>query len=80
MNFTNAEGAQGAAVGYIRAEVMSTATLTEDGDCIADGTSDITVETRVRGEGITLGIGGGAGANVGCHTGRRLRVLSYIPL
>lgn len=76
----NAEGASGSAIGYIRAEVMSTATLTEDGDCISDGTTNITAETQVRGQGISIGIGGEAGSNVGCNKGRRLRVLGYIPL
>lgn len=59
-------------------ETMSTATLTEDGDCIADGTTTAEAAIRVKGEGITIGVGGDAGSVAGCNKGRRrLRVLDY---
>lgn len=75
-----ADNAEGVGVGYIRVESISTATLTEDGECISDGTSTAVANTKVKGEGITIGIGGGVGGVVGCNRRRRLRVLNFVPI
>lgn len=69
------EGAQGRAIGYISADVLGSAILTEDGDCVSTADAEYEFGTKVRGEGITLTLGGGAGTDVGCVKRRRLMLL-----
>lgn len=70
-----AEGAQGVGIGYIRAEVLATATRGADGECITDNNTEIEAGSKVQGEGITVGVGGTAGAEVGCNRRKMLRDL-----
>ncbi|GMH45658.1 hypothetical protein BSKO_13615 [Bryopsis sp. KO-2023] len=71
------EGASGVAIGYIRADVMGTAFLTEDGECVTESTSDIQLGGKIKGTGITLTFDGNAGAEVGCLK-RRLLLADFL--
>ncbi|GMH45614.1 hypothetical protein BSKO_13571 [Bryopsis sp. KO-2023] len=73
-----ADGASGYGIGYIRADVMATAILGPDGECITTGTSEINSGTKVNGEGIIIGLAGDAGATVGCNKRKLLTLADFL--
>lgn len=70
----DAEDAEGHAIGFIRAEVLSTASIQQDGDCIAESTAEVEADSEIFGTGITLELTGEAFGDAGCFK-RRLREL-----
>ncbi|GMH45657.1 hypothetical protein BSKO_13614 [Bryopsis sp. KO-2023] len=72
------EDAKGRAIGYIREEVLATAVLNADGECVADAQNEIELYANIQGEGISVGLGANTGATVGCYRKRKLLFSDFV--